>query len=92
MTPTQKHQAELTKICTSLREAITATPEECRQIVGQVLRRAERLAESIAAAPAKLGAKGGKQTALRGSQWFRELALKRKTHGGGRPKKERSEG
>jgi hypothetical protein len=31
-----------------------------------------------------LGDKGGKQTAKRGSEYFRQLAAKRKTHAGGR--------
>ena len=82
----QKHQAELNKICDSLREALNAQPEECRHIIAQTLRRAERLSESIASAPAKLGSKGGKKTAERGSEWFRQLAAKRKTRSGGRPK------
>ena len=37
---------------------------------------------------ATLGAKGGKQTAKRGSEYFRQIAAKRKTHAGGRPAKE----
>ena len=37
---------------------------------------------------AKLGAKGGKMTAKRGSEYFRQIAAKRKTHAGGRPPKE----
>jgi hypothetical protein len=83
----QKHHAEVTKICDSLRKALTVQPEECRRIITQTLGRAERLSESIASAPAKLGSKGGKKTAERGSEWFRQLAAKRKTHAGGRPKK-----
>jgi hypothetical protein len=35
-----------------------------------------------------LGRKGGSVTAKRGSDYFRKLAAKRKTHGGGRPRKE----
>lgn len=86
MSPIQKHQAELGKICKSLREAMTAEPEECRRIVESVIARAERLSESIASAPAKLGSKGGRETAKRGSDYFRQLAAKRKTLAGGRPK------
>ena len=37
-------------------------------------------------AAAVLGAKGGSQTAKRGSEYFRQLAAKRKTLGGGRPR------
>jgi hypothetical protein len=39
-------------------------------------------------AAAILGAKGGQQTAKRGPDYFRKLAAKRKTHAGGRPRKE----
>ena len=35
-----------------------------------------------------LGRKGGSVIAKRGSAYFRKLAAKRKTHGGGRPRKE----
>lgn len=38
-------------------------------------------------AAAVLGSKGGAQTAKRGSDYFRQLAAKRKTLGGGRPRK-----
>ena len=34
-----------------------------------------------------LGKKGGTTTAKRGSEYFRQLAAKRKTRAGGRPKK-----
>jgi hypothetical protein len=39
-------------------------------------------------AAALLGAKGGMQTAKRGPEYFRQLAAKRKTLGGGRPRKQ----
>jgi hypothetical protein len=86
MNLSQKHQAELTKICDSLRQALTAPPQECRRIITEVLKQAERLSESIASAPAKLGQMGGRETAKRGSEWFRQLAAKRRTRSGGRPK------
>ena len=35
-----------------------------------------------------LGRKGGAAIARRGSDYFRKLAARRKTHGGGRPRKE----
>lgn len=38
-------------------------------------------------AAALLGARGGSQTAKRGSEYFRQLAAKRKTRAGGRPRK-----
>jgi hypothetical protein len=37
-----------------------------------------------------LGKKGGKRTARRGPEYYRELQAKRKTRGGGRPKKHSS--
>jgi hypothetical protein len=36
----------------------------------------------------QLGRLGGTATAKRGPEYFRELAARRKTHGGGRPRKE----
>jgi hypothetical protein len=39
-------------------------------------------------AAAALGRKGGSQTAKRGSDYFRQLAGKRKIRAGGRPKKQ----
>jgi hypothetical protein len=39
-------------------------------------------------AAAILGRKGGTVTAKRGSAYFRRLAARRRTHGGGRPRKE----
>jgi hypothetical protein len=35
-----------------------------------------------------LGRKGGQASARKGSEYFRRLAAKRKTHGGGRPRKD----
>ena len=35
-----------------------------------------------------MGRKGGAAMAKRGSDYFRKLAARRKTHGGGRPRKE----
>lgn len=39
-------------------------------------------------AASQLGALGGSVTAKRGPDYFRELASKRKTNGGGRPRKD----
>jgi|ERR1700679_3430554 hypothetical protein len=46
------------------------------------------LKQDHSSAAAELGAKGGSQTAKRGSEYFRQLAAKRKTLGGGRPRKQ----
>ncbi|MGA2251638.1 hypothetical protein [Terracidiphilus sp.] len=45
------------------------------------------LKQSKLAAAAILGSKGGSVVAKRGSEYFRQLAGKRKTRGGGRPRK-----
>jgi hypothetical protein len=37
---------------------------------------------------ATLGAKGGSSTAKRGSDYYRQIAAKRKTNAGGRPRKQ----
>jgi hypothetical protein len=45
------------------------------------------LGQAHSGAAAELGSKGGTQTAKRGSDYFRQLAARRKVHGGGRPRK-----
>ena len=68
----------------------TATlPEERSQRTYELLTAAVHLADTLLeeSPAAKLGAKGGKVTAKRGSEYFRQIAAKRKTHGGGRPGK-----
>ena len=67
----------------------TTLLEERSQRAEELLRSTLFLADHlIAASPAaELGAKGGKQTAKKGSEYFRQLAAKRKKHAGGRPKK-----
>lgn len=45
------------------------------------------IAQAKPSPAAALGRKGGTVTAKRGSDYFRELAAKRKTLGGGRPRK-----
>lgn len=57
----------------------------------QLLRAAVALTDDLLMTPpaAILGAKGGKATlAKRGPDYFRQLAARRKTHGGGRPPKQ----
>jgi len=66
MNTPKKYQAELTKICDDLRKALNMHAlEEWRQIIIQAIQRAERLASSIAGAPAALGSRGGRKTAER---------------------------
>jgi hypothetical protein len=60
----------------------------CREILrSAVALTNDLLKQTKMPAAALLGAKGGSQTAKRGSDYFRQLAAKRKTRGGGRPKK-----
>lgn len=60
----------------------------CRELVGSALILTDSLlSQDKLPAAAVLGQKGGSQTAKRGPEYFRQLAAKRKTRGGGRPKK-----
>jgi len=48
------------------------------------------LAEKLVDAAVALGRKGGSATAKRhGPEHYRQMAARRKTHGGGRPRKEK---
>lgn len=58
-----------------------------RELLASAVFLADDLLETSPAAT--LGQKGGKETAKRGSDYFRKIAAKRKTHGGGRPPKSR---
>jgi len=66
----------------------TILPEERSQRAYELLTAAVHLADNLLeVSPAvALGKKGGKQTAKRGSEYFSQLAAKRKVYGGGRPK------
>ena len=65
-------------------------PEQRSQRAYDLLTAALSLADNLLeeSPAAVLGAKGGKETAKRGSEYFRQIAAKRKTHAGGRPPKE----
>lgn len=61
----------------------------CRELLGAALALADDLLKQTKfPAAAILGSRGGSVTAKRGSAYFRKLAAKRKTYGGGRPRKE----
>jgi hypothetical protein len=61
----------------------------CRELLGTALAIADDLLKQTKMpAAAILGKKGGSVTAKRGSDYFRKLAARRKTHGGGRPPKD----
>jgi hypothetical protein len=68
----------------------TTLPDERAARAYELLTAARHLGEHLLeeSPAAKLGAKGGKVTAKRGSEYFRQIAAKRKTHAGGRPPKE----
>lgn len=60
----------------------------CRELLRSALALAgDLLNQAKLPAAAQLGRKGGSQTAKRGSDYFRQIAAKRKTRAGGRPKK-----
>lgn len=62
----------------------------CRELLASALAITGDLMKQSnpSALAATLGKKGGTTTAKRGSDYFRKLAAKRKTFGGGRPPKE----
>ena len=70
--------------------ATTTLPERRAERALELLRAAVALTDDLLMIPpaAVLGAKGGKATlAKRGPDYFRQLAARRKVHGGGRPRK-----
>jgi hypothetical protein len=72
--------------------ATTDLPENrtarCRELLGSALALTDDLLkQSKLPAAALLGSKGGAVIAKRGSDYFSKLSAKRKTHGGGRPRK-----
>jgi hypothetical protein len=60
--------------------------ERVRDLLGTATKLADHLLTEKPAAV--LGAKGGKKTAERGSEYFKRIAAMRKRHGGGRPKQD----
>ncbi len=78
---------------TDLILSTTTLPENrtarCRELLRAALALTNDLIKQAKLpAAAILGRKGGSMTAKRGSAYFRKLAARRKTHGGGRPRKE----
>lgn len=74
-------------------ETLPPLPENrtarCRELLTSALALTDDLLSQAKMPAAKaLGRKGGSVTAQRGSDYFRKLAARRKTHGGGRPRKE----
>ena len=93
---TQRTELRTLKSLLSETDLILSTTElpENRTARSRELQRAalaltdDLLGQAKLPAAAVLGHKGGSQTAKRGSEYFRQLAAKRKTLGGGRPKKQ----
>jgi hypothetical protein len=77
----------------SLLETLPPLPENrtarCRELLASALALTDDLLRQAKMPAAKaLGRKGGSVIAKRGSDYFRKLAAKRRTFGGGRPRKE----
>jgi hypothetical protein len=92
------NRTELTALKKMLSEtdlilSTTELPENrtarCRELLKAALALTDDLISQAKMPAARaLGSKGGSVTAKRGSDYFRKLAARRKTHGGGRPRKE----
>ena len=80
-------EADLILSTTKLPENRTA---RCRELLRSALALTNGLLSQSkpSMAAITLGRKGGSVIAKRGSDYFRKLAARRKTHGGGRPRKE----
>ncbi|MGD0467139.1 MAG: hypothetical protein ABSA54_02065 [Terriglobales bacterium] len=92
----QKELAALKHLLSETDQILATTPElpenrtaRCRELLRSALALTDDLlSQSKLPAAATLGRKGGTVTAKRGSDYFRKLASRRKTHGGGRPRKD----
>jgi hypothetical protein len=76
-----------------LLETIPPLPQNrtarCRELLASAIALTDDLLKQAKTPSAvALGRKGGSVIAKRGSDYFRKLAAKRKTHGGGRPRKQ----
>jgi len=97
--PTNQTELRTLKNLISQADRILATAPElpenrtaaCRELLTAALALSDDLLKqaSPANAAATLGRKGGSTTArIHGPEHYRAMAAKRKTHGGGRPRKE----
>ena len=83
-----KTQREIATVLALLQAASEANDlTACKQSVVAAIKRLKRHGERLERNASKLGAKGGKKTAERGPDYFRQIAAMRKTRAGGRPKK-----
>ena len=82
-------EADLVVSTANLPENRTA---RCRELLGAASTLTDDLlGQAKMPAAAVLGRKGGSETAKRGSDYFRQLAAKRKTRAGGRPRTKKAE-
>ncbi len=92
----RKELAALKNLISETDQILATTPAlpenrtaRCRELLASALALTnDLLSQSKLPAAATLGRKGGSVTARRGSDYFRKLAARRKTHGGGRPRKD----
>lgn len=73
-------------------ETLPPLPENrtarCRELLASALAlTSDLLKQAKTPSAVALGRKGGLASAQKGSDYFRKLAARRKTHGGGRPRK-----
>jgi len=70
-----------------------ADRQKCTKRAERATERLDQALKTLSVNPASLlGSIGGKKTAERGPDYFRQIAAMRKTKGGGRPRKNPSEG
>ena len=62
--------------------------QESGELLDLAIKRTDRLLKRMETAAATLGQKGGRKTAERGPDYFRQIAAMRKTRAGGRPRKQ----
>jgi hypothetical protein len=90
--PTERNQLLTLKRQISQAELVLSSEggeARCRELLGASSSLvSDLLKEQKMPAAALLGSKSGSVTAKRGSEYFRQLAAKRKTNAGGRPRKE----
>jgi hypothetical protein len=88
---------ELTALKNILDQTLDTLPENlpqnrtarCRELLASAIVLTDDLLKQVKLpAAATLGRMGGTATAQKGSAYFRKLAARRKTHGGGRPRKD----
>ncbi len=91
----RKQLAALKNLLSETDHILATTPElpenrtaRCCELLRSALALTDDLlSQSKQPAAIALGRKGGSVIAKRGSDYFRNLAARRKTHGGGRPRK-----